>query len=251
MLIGCHDSGPRKFYDVEYGAFVVEVTNSVLGVPNSISMNFYKIEEDGYGRMIYIFSGFSITAEDNERVGRQLWAVLIQQKTDDDYVYYYPDFNFIVKEFADSKQSVSKDVFLENTYHQLPKEEIEALKENNDWNKPFNADKMIKKPILDFGKTIKAARVSEDGLKKVYEGEFKDNYPNPDNFFVYMTSDDFGRDIFFCRTVDDRLKYKDSYLIMFFPDDSYLIYEITDLWNYQEELKEFKVTNLWNQPFME
>ena len=74
------------------------------------------IEEDSYGRILYSYTAYSVITDKKET------AVLICQKLSSTDVYFYKDICYLLDEWSD--------------------EELLLLKEDNDWEKPLNPDKM-------------------------------------------------------------------------------------------------------------
>jgi len=240
----------EQFRESSYGAFFVETENSIFGVKDIRYSSFYDIEQDTKGRVMYLFYGNSTIADEDIHDSCRLFGVLIQQKRDMDNVFYYPDMNFLIKQIPVDEYghyiATNEDELVE-FFNGLSDQEINEFKEKNDWDKPINEGKCIKKPIVDnFGKRVPLVKKSI--REEVFNNEFANVYPDPKYFFEYLTGDDYDRHIYFGRTVDELKVYTNSYVIMFFPDNSYVVKEINDLWNYQEELRDFKVTNNWDKP---
>jgi len=243
-------SGCRTDEDREFDAFIEQVLDCLLGVEANRLATFITIETDSYGRILYWYSGETALTAKKKLYGNNeyLWAVFIQQKSDGLNVYYYPDISFIVKPLPKyGSWLVDNDEFLDRTYRKLQNEEIDEWKELNDWNKPFDESKCTKKRLTneDYGK--RRNKVFETFRRRVFDENFSNFFPKFEYFFLYATSDEFGRHIYFCRTVDDDNNYTNSYVVMFFPDNTYVIQEIFDIWNYQEELRIFKNNNNWNK----
>lgn len=79
------------------------------------------IETDEYGRICFSLS--------NGRIK----CVCIMQKHDDQYVYYYDNVSFLYT----------------MKYREYTPEQVSDLKESNDWNKPLDEEKMIKRAFID------------------------------------------------------------------------------------------------------
>ena len=239
---------PEKFEDPIIGSYFVQVENNVLGVEDIRDTMYINLGEDEQGRVMYLFRGVSLVAWKKLYNSDYLFAVLIQQATDDDYVYYYPDVNFIIKQMPAADTWYNDDVsFLEEMYKTIPLYEIEELKEKNDWGKPFQELKCEKKLILYMGFRTREKNVSKKVRQTMFKQEFSDVYPKYETFLNYLTGDNYDRHIYFCRTVDGDKNYANSYIVMFFPDNTYVIQEIFDIWNYQEELRNFKSNYNWNK----
>ncbi len=90
------------------------------------------IETDKYGRTLFTYyESKSLIYE------KECLALLISQKTENDYVYFYEDVNHFTVE--DNGFSLRKYIFSE--------EQINRLKERNDWNKEINLDKCVKAAV--------------------------------------------------------------------------------------------------------
>lgn len=249
LLCGC------QFFSFNYNANYekalekkVQAENCLLGMIGNKYARIITIDKDKYGRTLFFYSDVSIAAGTYLYSSEQLWTILILQKTDDEFVYYYPDLDFIVKPLDKTESILNNDDLLASTFLTLSEEEITKFKKENDWNEPINAEKCIKKRIVDLSVLEKSKMVEIERQSEVFNKEFYNRYPQPDAFFWYLTSDDFDRHIYFCRTVDGNEIPNHSYVIMFLPDNTYIIEEIYDLWNYRE-LRDFKENNNWNKPY--
>lgn len=115
----------------------------------------------------------------------------------------------------------------------------------NDWEQEINPHKCIKKQICNQKKQVP---IGKKGLEKFFSDQYQD-YSSHSTF--YLTEDDFGR--FICYSMvcfyDETNGYTWKYdVILFNPDSTYSIFTPTDYYNYQDELKQFKDQNCWNQP---
>ena len=80
------------------------------------------IERDEYGRILFVYTAELIT-----NIPQKATAVMICQKAEYDYVYYYEDICFYMGEPDESKTT--------------------ALKECNDWGQPWANDKMTVRDV--------------------------------------------------------------------------------------------------------
>lgn len=122
----------------EYAAYYTETINSLLWCRGNSSdgEKMYNpqieiIDRDPFGRVLFSYKeGFSV----NRGVLSDLniYAFLIMQAEDDEFVYYYEDDNYVCLNFTDYQEDVCH-------------RQIDELKTVNDWGKEFNADKCIKK----------------------------------------------------------------------------------------------------------
>lgn len=183
------------------------------------------IENDHYGRVLFQYTEKSFTSD------IAFSSLVIMQFSTKEYVYYYEDFNFIAKE----KVSYS-DVIVE-----FDSKEIEKLKECNDWDKELNLDKCTKKEISNVKEKIP---IEEEKLKKIYSTY--DGYRS--NLTYFLSGDEYGR--FICYSsifiIKDDEHIEQSVVILFQKDLSYSIFTPKSIYNYQDELKEFKTLNNWN-----
>lgn len=241
-------------YRGDYPALYTEAICSVLGVmghydgssPCDSEINI--LETDDYGRVIYTYY------EDGT------FAVCIMQKADEDYVYYYPDFNFI----KTSDYTWGKDIN-ETVNNSFSEEDITNLKELNDFDKEFDISKCIKTTITRKKTTYKFSRETEKKLEKLCKQYAKDSGCKGEDsvyrYSEYCTSDDYGRKLFYIYgihrdvngTGEHYSKRKTMYFhlaIIFNPDWSYdetnSLLGLKDD-NYQNDLKEFKQLHNWNQ----
>jgi len=184
--------------------------------------------EDNYGRILFFYYEY------------KMCAILVCQKADRDYAYFYPDYNFI----AASKQkdpSVPEDYFTSD--------EIEALKEINDWNREPDESKYIRARIT----TTKSNGPVKDKTVMEFYTEIlgSDVSTRTRSGVKYLTTDEYGRSIYLGYGT-----YGSSRVVclLFNPDGTYDAtngaLEITrdELYGCQDRLKEFKKLNGWNTP---
>ena len=181
-------------------------------------------EQDSYGRVLFsytekFYADFSCS------------YLIISQKTENDFVYYYPDYNFILTEKSDRFSDECAD---------FSDDEIERLKVLNDWEQEFNSDKCEKKAICDTRLEIP---LTEDQLNNAIDSH---NDQHGTQRFCYLTEDRYGRFVCFGYVLDD------YFAILFNPDGTYCsdtcFFTPDDFYNYQDEFREFKEQNNWNQP---
>ena len=124
--------------------------NSVLSSKGFLSANgsfqpvLEKIDEDEYGRILFCY-----TESYHRSFGE--FCLLIQQKKEDNYTYFYPFLNLVSGEKAEGN-SISlfknRTVILDK-YNGVTTEQIENLKYLNDWNREINIEKCVKKEIIN------------------------------------------------------------------------------------------------------
>ena len=237
ITVGC--TSKDKIYDGEYPDLYSVAIHSLLGSSGFIQSErsfpsiIKLVEEDTHGRKLFIYyEGTSIST----------YSLLISQNNDDEYVYFYPDYNFISVEESKWQHTAT----LGPPEDDFTTEEIEELKRNNDWNKPINIDRCIKAKIV---REKEMGPMEDKKLEKAYyETLGEDGGPRAIPRISFLVTDDYGRSIY--------LWYGNSGLnlvIIFQPDGSYEeqgVMELKELQNYQDELKAFKELNGWNKPFV-
>lgn len=80
------------------------------------------LEEDSRGRVLYTYVTKNVVSGSKET------ALIICQHTDGEYVYFYEDVCFLIGDYNE--------------------EDIEQIKERNDWDKALDYDKMTKREVL-------------------------------------------------------------------------------------------------------
>ncbi|MCL2253498.1 MAG: hypothetical protein FWC09_03565 [Lachnospiraceae bacterium] len=228
LLSGCEGTSTPKLYPGDYSDLYTVAINTMLdswgAVGGWYSIRINIIEQDAYGRVLFQYYESKVNH-----------CLIISQLTEEQFVYFYPDYNFI---------SSSEDNF--------SMEQINELKERNDWNMDLNIDKCIRKEITilkEEGNIIKDSK---------FEAFYYDLYDDEPSFISanYFSKDDYGRSIYTTRSRGKRtVTYSgdDIIIMMFYPDGTYNkevgYFELTELYNYQDELKQFKERNNWNLPF--
>ncbi len=106
---------------------------SVIGSRSYVMNQVLRIEEDTYGRVLFAFFGDFIYGENSDQ--SDAIAIVIAQKTDSNFAYYYDSSNSIA---AISLHSLDEELTLKLIESYFDEEDIEELKVKNDWNKPMN-----------------------------------------------------------------------------------------------------------------
>ena len=143
----------HKYKGDDYDLFTVAI-NSVLDQTGKSFREAPALEikeQDNYGRTMFYYHERGYISQHN---------LIIAQKSDDEFVYYYEDYNFISK-----------------SENEFSSEDIEALKSANDWNKPINENKLIKKAIVKekqenlIDEKIKDMFIQYDNANNFHGGE--------------------------------------------------------------------------------
>ena len=230
-------------YKGEYPALYTEAVNSILaikGFHNHGDALINLVEEDSFGRILFSYY------DDSYYYGEYFLSYLICQKIDETYVYYYPDYNFIIKE------SNWVDVPFSD-------EEIEDFKNKNDWGKEIKEKELIKYKITRKKKEPEVEIETKD-FDVLFQKIAKEHGRNGngtmvDPYVLYLTSDSYGRTLYFAsanHTDVNKEVMEINLAIIFNPDGSYdektCVMELMDFYNYHGRLKEFKELNGWDQP---
>jgi len=239
MLVSCTSTE----YKGEFPQLYSVATHSILGnlgYADHTDSIITIIEEDGFGRILFSYTEETTT-----------YSILILQKSDEVYSYYYEDYNFISKEFQ-----------IGNNYFSTDK--IDELKKINDWNKEINESKCTKVKI-ETKKSVPDLKFTEAQFESTFKKIAKLNgYEVKYKIYrssLYLTSDNYGRALYYAwgigRDVDGGGLGPNSPHVRFdivliinqdgTYDEDYYVMQIEDLYTYQDILKEFKELNKWNQ----
>ena len=232
FLTGCRG----RIYDGEYPELFSVAIHSLLGargyeVGHHNVSGIGVLEEDDHGRVLFLYSEDSISSR------------LILQKVDGDYAYFYPYYNFILN-YGIRPRSAPADFSFGFT-----EEEIDELKEANSWNQPLSDNSEFERvPII---RLKEEGPVSFEILSNVNYQIFPEATRrgiNSNNAIYRMNSlrtDRYGRTVYFAS----------PYAVLLQPDHSFDletgVLEITDINNYQTELRLFMEANGWNEPWEE
>ncbi|MDD3127534.1 MAG: hypothetical protein PHC32_06720 [Candidatus Izemoplasmatales bacterium] len=211
---------------------------SVLGVESNFADEITIIEEDGHGRVMFTFvPRYAINNETAYMV------LLISQKTEDDFAYFYEDVNFLIT--TEETFSGGPLVFSE--------EDIDNLKTINDWGNEFDESKCIKVPVSNK----KELGTIENDIIETAFTESISIEENHNIWICFLNQDEYGRQIYYIQLAEqlsnpDGFIYEKGYVIVFYQNGTYdentYILELADKFNYQIALSEFKALNNWHHP---
>jgi len=134
LLSSCHDIYLYRSDFPELHSIAVE---SVIGSMSSEMNRVLILDEDEYGRKLFAFMGDS-DLEINMKYP-YIIAVIVSQKTNNNYAYYYDTKNYI----AVTAESEFNDLSIEKVNTYFSDSNLESLKLNNDWNKPINENQLF------------------------------------------------------------------------------------------------------------
>lgn len=228
----CWPRLPNSVYKSDHPELFSVAVNSVLGIEASKWDKMEILETDPEGRVLFKYYS-NIKAFPDE----YLFILLICQKSDEIYSYYYDDYCF----------------FIFRNESDITNEQIVKLKEMNDWNKELNDEKLTKvKSSFD-------QLICSDERNKALNEKFKSYFIPQEGhkyFFYPITIDQDGKQLFFIRnfklqTGNDTVGYFETYIMILNEDDTFnedtFLQKLDDEYNYQEQLHDFKKLNNWNQ----
>lgn len=135
LLVSCDDFNRFNRLDLN---LKVAARESILGVYGTIFDDVLILENDEYGRTMFAFRGSNILYEED------ILAIVILQKTEENYSYIYDGSNFIQTIFLGNEDSDWNATYILSNFDSG---KISALKDSNDWDKPLNEALMFKVPI--------------------------------------------------------------------------------------------------------
>ena len=196
------------------------------------------IDKDQYGRVLFRYTE-DVIAQNVQPFS----SLVILQSSTEDYVYYYENINYIVK---------AKEGFFHEDEAIFFDDEIQLLKNANDWNEPIDLNKCVKKTIVKH--RPQSLPIEESEMEAICETKvlaLYNNYDKHDYLFCNFTQDEYGRDIWFAIALSYNWKeweYEIMFLVVLFQQD--LSYDVIELpqFDYQEQFIQFKAENGWNCP---
>ena len=139
LIASCRDLYLYQGNDPELYSIALE---SVIGSRSYVMNQVLRIEEDTYGRVLFAFIGDNIYVMNSDQ--SEAIAIVIAQKTDSNFAYYYDSSNAIA---AISIHSLDEELTLKHIESYFDEAEIENLKEKNDWNKPINDEHLFRTEV--------------------------------------------------------------------------------------------------------
>lgn len=246
FILSACEPAPFRYRNNDVDLHVIAVS-SLLGVSVSWTNEVLILETDEYGRKLFAFEGNTCNGtQENGRIS----AFLISQKTTETESFYYDNINFIYRVAQTPIYKRYGKINANDTAKWFTKEQIDALKSANDWNKPLSSEKFFKVKI----QRTKPDTVSNKRLRKAFN-LIADDELFENSCIELLTEDASGRSIYFFRIKLSGSKrgdyiFEKSYVIMFDKNDKVEaekgIMEIENVWDYQEQLSIFKSRNNWN-----
>lgn len=228
--------------------------NSVLGLrPDTETC--VALDEDQFGRKMFICYGSSYAYSERSTDDIFIYAIIILQKTEGGFAYFYPDRNFILAQGDPSWPDVwpTDEELVQHRFTLGIEGEIEELRLANDWGEPLDESAMARVRVLQTMGQIES-RNSTVPWEAFYEvlAHAADSGERGRPIYVILTSDAYGRHLYFFRHVLEDGACAGSYVVIVNGDGSYDpdggVMQITDVWDYQDDLRGFKERNGWDAP---
>ena len=250
-FVGCSDS---TFYDGSHPELFVVATHSLLGVWGGWREDVLILEEDAFGRIMFAYVGGTLTSDSTRSF--TVLAVLIAQKTTERYSYFYSGINFILHEIAHPEPEgryLTAGEFLDEDFvmQHFTADQLEQLKAESSWNEELNEDRFFRALISRRRKSRYMTYVSEEAQREAYLAVVEETQFIVPHDSIPLTMDKDGNIIFFMRgrQPENRRLYTPSVLFMFDADGNLIegtgVMELIDLWDYRDQLREFKEANGW------
>jgi len=250
-LAGCTPaSGDDRFLHVV-------AHNSLLGVGEDRQDQIVILEEDDFGRVLFAFAGWGMTSETG-RMGDDILAALIVQRTTRRHAYFYDGINAILYDIGGLPLQTTPFNFLDEAFvmERFSEEQLEQLKEENDWNKELEESRFFRVRVSWRHKREYMTDVSIPTQREAFESVSE--YLHHPSLSAPLTTDKNGNVIYFMREFYSRREGEEvirylarSFLFMFDSDGNLIeetgIMELPDenLWDYRDQLREFKEANGW------
>lgn len=233
ILTGCYSGYSGEHTDL----YTIAINSILWTLGHSFGADFYidseieVLERDQYGRILFTYYERSYSGDNIS-----FSSLVICQSSNEHYAFYYEDVNFIVKEQATD---------IPWPVNEFTNEEIEQLKLANDWNKPLNLEKCIKKELT----TEKPDIPHEKEIEKIIEEEFQLAERHVEIFVHFLTANPINENyivyghlskypdfhIYFVGLVEiENNKIKDVHFL-----------QPANVFDYQTEFVEFKKAHNW------
>ncbi len=273
---GCAYRGYRGDYAGAYTLIYSQVpdTRGAWGSgPRFVDPQIILLETDVQDRALYLYL---------ENTSGLLSIGIVQKETVES-VYFYPEQSTRsfrvpdrIYDVYDKKLTVEE---IKGLLDELCSDEIlEAFKADNDWNSPMDDSKLdsaqIRAPKLAVPWVYRTDEVnlSDDqwkvrifavARKNGYEITEEDEQRGCFSHANWMATDDYGRRLYYVEGYyyvyseeDEPIQYNTTYLLemvaIIYPDGTFdpesFMVELEDKANYQEQIRELKLANGWNQP---
>ncbi|MCL2368367.1 MAG: hypothetical protein FWC72_05170 [Oscillospiraceae bacterium] len=244
-FVGCTPAAGGRHPEL----FVV-ASHSLLGALGRDREDTIILEEDEFGRVMFAYVGNTVTS-DRPGAMFNILAVAIAQRTTRRYSYFYDGVNIIFQEIeVDCGPSPLPFLSKEFVMEHFTEGQLEQLKVENSWNEELNEDRFFRVRVARGTKTRHMTTVSRETLDEIFQVA-SDGFDA--RFRVPLTMDRDGNVIYFIRDGTLRGREWDFYsafLFMFDRRGNLIegtgVMGLYDLWDYRDQLREFKEANGWN-----
>ena len=226
LLVLCSCDPPTFVYRGENKALYTAASNSVFAMTTNEMDRVLVLEKDDYGRSLYLVRANACIASDTF-----VAALLISQRDSESDVSYY-EYDNVIYRYTDFFSPSETDVISPFT-----EDDISKLKEQNDWGKELNFEKMTTKSICTSD--AYATLVSEAQLNVVRNVLFGSD---SNVFFDPMTQYSNGKAVYHMTFSPSLENGEDeSYILVFLPEATqqgrkYVYEKIEDLSEAQKQL---------------
>lgn len=231
---GCDDT--MRYRGGDHEELFSEAAASVLGIIGDESARVIVLETDSYGRTLFTYDESTGLLDKGITL-----SLLISQKSDEDYVYYYEDKNYLLMELAEKQEGS-----METVMGKITEEELAQFKAQNDWEQELRPEEMVKTEII----WKKEQGLPNRALKKAF-ALLPENYNYRFSLVTPLCKDDSGKWLYSIRGAYEAWDFGDTYILIFQPDGTIDpgqgIEKLEDPLHYQEQLAGFKERNGWEK----
>jgi hypothetical protein len=236
LIVSCRDTDIYRGNDPELHSVALE---SIIGSRGYEMNEVLRVEEDAYGRVLFAFFGDYIYTKFSGQ--EDVLAIVIAQKTDGDFVYYYDSMNALA---VVTIHQLYEGLTLNLIESYFDEEDFEELKEKNDWNKPIN-DKLLFRTEVSRKKTCDVHPRELRPYEYLLEGDanynFTQCYGNDRNGYILVSV--------LTELTSDRTGPVAVYLMIINQDHELVspdaVMRVTDIFD-SEAIKRFKQENGWS-----
>lgn len=176
--------------------------------------------------------------------------LLLIQKVEDGYVYYYDNENFIIKpiELKASRFNITQEKY-ESFFSE---NEVNLFKERNDWNKEIKEDKLAKLNLDKSRNVFLQHELEAPIANSMFMQSTKRVIDKKDFTYGYLSTDIYGKSIWYFETfeIKNETTVQELYVAMLDVNGTLVqgdaIERINDVWNYSKQVALFKEKYGWN-----
>ena len=244
-LAGC------QVYSGAHPELHVVAIHSILGGGGGYREDILVLEEDVFGRVMFAYVGMTTVRAD---FNHSVLAVLVAQRSTRRYSYFYDGINIILHEIDVPWEETITD-FLDEAFvmERFSEEQLEQLQAKNSWNEELNEDRFFRVRVSRHGKGRYMTRVPDQRLREAVASVFSALSPPARVPSMPLTMDSNGNVIHF---IYGRRFDRETQASLFFPASLFMfdrngsliegaVMELYDLWDYRDQLREFKELNGW------